>query len=132
VGEEPTGAEGSRGNKKKVEWQDIERSAFEKGLTVSEFHSMSPRQFQNYCDAWVRRRSMEFEHTRAICYYMVAVNRDPKKALPTMEKFWPLPTDDKKHEDISKDRAAEIRRKYAMAAEIAARHNMINDGGTIV
>lgn len=46
-----------------------------------------------------QRRSHEFEHTRAICYHIVAVNRDPKKAFPTMEKFWPLPSDKEGAED---------------------------------
>jgi len=36
---------------------------------------------------------LEFEHTRALCYHIIAVNRDPKKPFPTMQKFWPLPTD---------------------------------------
>lgn len=43
--------------------------------------------------AYNKDRSRQFEHTRAICYYIAAVNRDPKKSFPTIEKFWPLPSD---------------------------------------
>jgi len=53
-----------------------------------------------------KRRSQEFEHTRAICYHIVAVNRDPKKVFPKIEKFWPLPSDD----DSLPDEDAEYKR----------------------
>jgi hypothetical protein len=53
-----------------------------------------------------RRRSQAFEHTRAICYHIAAVNRDPKKSFPTMQKYWPLPTD----EDSEPDEQTEYKR----------------------
>ncbi len=37
---------------------------------------------------------------------IAAVNRDPKKVFPTIEKFWPLPTD----KDGSVDEKAEEKR----------------------
>jgi len=46
------------------------------------------------CKGFFRRRSHDFEHTRAICYHIAAVNRDPKKPFPSIAKYWPLPTDD--------------------------------------
>lgn len=55
---------------------------------------------------YARRRSHEFEHTRAVCYHIVAVNRDPKKSFPTMQKYWPLPTD----EDGELDEQSEYKR----------------------
>lgn len=39
------------------------------------------------------KRAHDFEHTRALVYSNYAINRDPKKAFPSIEKFWPLPTD---------------------------------------
>jgi hypothetical protein len=51
------------------------------------------RQFVTMTRGYNKRRSLDFEHTRAICYHVVAVNRDPKKPFPTIQKFWELPTD---------------------------------------
>lgn len=39
------------------------------------------------------KRSHDFEHTRAIVYALAASNWDPKKSMPTLQKFWPLLTD---------------------------------------
>ena len=43
-----------------------------------------------------KQREYQFEHTRAICYFIAGTNRDPKKPFPTMEEFWKLGTDPKK------------------------------------
>ena len=53
-----------------------------------------------------RKMSHEYEHTRALCYMYASVNRDPKKAWPSIQKFWPLPTD----EDSAIDEKAEEKR----------------------
>jgi hypothetical protein len=46
-------------------------------------------------EGYQKKRSQDFEHTRAIVYMIAATNRDPKKSFPTIREFWPLPTDSK-------------------------------------
>lgn len=43
--------------------------------------------------AYNRMRANQFEHTRVIVYTLASANRDPKKPWPSIEEFWPLPTD---------------------------------------
>lgn len=57
-------------------------------------------------------RAYQFEHTRAICYTVLSVNRDPKKPFPTMEKYWPLPTDDVVDEKAEEKRLLGILEKF--------------------
>lgn len=76
------------------------------GLSYAIYASTTWRSFVLMAKGYNRRRSLEFEHTRAICYHIVAVNRDPKKPFPKIEKFWPLPTDD----DNAPDEQAEYKR----------------------
>lgn len=64
------------------------------GISCSEFIAMTWRSYVLTVRGFNKKRSREFEHTRSICYHIVAVNRDPKKPFPKIEKFWPLPTDD--------------------------------------
>lgn len=59
-----------------------------------------------------QKRSHEFEHTRAICYNILAVNRDPKKPFPTIEKFWPLSTDEAVDEQAEEKRLLAILDKF--------------------
>lgn len=59
-----------------------------------------------------QKRSHEFEHTRAICYHILAVNRDPKKPFPSIEKFWPLSTDDAIDEQAEEKRLLAILDKF--------------------
>lgn len=54
-----------------------------------------------------RMQSKQFEHTRAITYMMAATNRDSAKNFPTMQQFWPLPTD-AIEEERKKDEAMEF------------------------
>lgn len=55
---------------------------------------MTWREYLLALQGFADRRSREFEHTRAIVYYTVMVNRDPDRPFPTIEEFWPLHTDD--------------------------------------
>lgn len=55
---------------------------------------MTWREYVLTCRGFAIKRSHDFEHTRAIVYNSAAIHRDPKKAFPKIEKFWPLPTDD--------------------------------------
>jgi hypothetical protein len=76
------------------------------------------RQFQNMVEAYNTRISRQYEHTRAICYYIAAANRDPKKPFPqTMQKFWPLPTDGHTERVIDADRKKKILELYDKAKE---------------
>lgn len=59
-----------------------------------------------------QKRSHEFEHTRAICYNILAVNRDPKKPFPAIEKFWPLSTDEEIDMDAEEKRLLGILEKF--------------------
>lgn len=59
-----------------------------------------------------QKRAHEFEHTRAICYHIVAVNRDPNKSFPTIEKFWSLSTDEVIDEKAEEARLQAILDKY--------------------
>ena len=79
---------------------------------------MSANQFNNWIESYHKRSIKAFEHTRAICYYVAASNRDPKKAFPTMQKFWPLPTDEKNTRTLDKTRAEEIKAKYEQAKQM--------------
>lgn len=91
--------------------------AAEAGLSLSEFYDMSPRQFKNYMDGYRARMVKQYEHTRAICYFIAASNRDPKKSFPTMQKFWPLPTDERTTEVLDRSRAEKIRQLYEQAKQ---------------
>lgn len=74
---------------------------------------MSMRQFQNAVEAYNIRVSKGFEHTRAICYYIAAANRDPKKPFPkTMQAFWPLPTDEHTVKKIDEGRTKKLLALY--------------------
>lgn len=64
------------------------------GLKPADFYRMTWREYVLTCRGFAIKRSHAFEHTRAVVYNNAALNRDPKKAFPTIEKFWPLPTDD--------------------------------------
>lgn len=79
---------------------------------------MSSKQFSNYVEAHNRKVSKDFEHTRAICYYVAASNRDPKKSFPSIQKFWPLPTDGDTMQKLDADRAAKIREMYDKAKQM--------------
>ncbi len=68
-------------------------------MTVKQFQACTYREFFLMMQGYALRRTHEFESTRAICYYIAAVNWDTKKSpLPSIEKFWPLDTDDKEAE----------------------------------
>lgn len=71
---------------------------------------MTWREYVLTLRGFANRRSHDFEHTRAIVYYQLMVNRDPKKPFPSMEKFWPLRTDDT--EGIESDEEEEGKRLY--------------------
>lgn len=88
------------------------------GLTLLEYYAMSERQFLNYQEAFNKRTARQYEHTRVICYYIAAANRDPKKSFPSLQKFWPLPTDGKTMEVIDKGRADRIKALYEQAKEM--------------
>lgn len=65
-----------------------------------------------------KKRSLEFEHTRVICYTLAAVNRSSEKAFPTMNEFWPLPTD----EEAVKETKEELEEMHArLLAELKNR-----------
>lgn len=61
-----------------------------------------------------RKRAQEFEHTRIVTYTIAAANRDPSKPFPTIEAYWPLPTDEgeveKRVEDLNEVQAKAIER----------------------
>jgi hypothetical protein len=74
------------------------------------------RQFQNAVDAYNTRLSRGFENTRAICFYIAAANRDPKKPFPkSIQQFWPLPTDQHTERVIDDDRKKRIMALYEKA-----------------
>jgi hypothetical protein len=87
-------------------------------LTLKEFYSLSPKQFANFIEAMHLKKSKEFEHTRAICWYIAGSNRDPKKSFPSLQKFWPLPTDENTMKVLDEQRRKEIFEKYEQAKKI--------------
>lgn len=88
------------------------------GLTLREYYGMSMRQFQNMVEAYNLRISRQYEHTRAVCFYIAAANRDPKKPFPaTMQKFWPLPTDGHTERVLTEERRKKILDLYEKAKE---------------
>lgn len=91
------------------------RYAFEMGLTLDEFNKMSPREFQVASEAFHVKMSRQFEHTRAISYMIAAANRDPKKSFPSIQKWWPLPTDGQTVRKLDEARKREIMQLYAEA-----------------
>lgn len=66
-------------------------------MSVKQFQACTYREFVLMMEGYSLRRTHDFEHTRAICYYQAAANWDTKKSpLPSIEKFWPLDTDEVK------------------------------------
>lgn len=86
----------------------------EMGLLPDQYIRLTWREFILMSRGYNKRRSQDFEHTRLICYHIVAVNRDPKKPFPTVQKFMPLPTDDDNlpNEDEEYKRLKGILNKY--------------------
>jgi len=64
------------------------------GFKAQDYYRMTWREYLLTVRGFSKKRSHDFEHTRAIVYNILAVNRDPKKPFPAIEKLWPLPTDD--------------------------------------
>lgn len=91
------------------------RYAFEMGMTIDQFNSISPRDFRLASEAHHTRTSKQFEHTRAISYMIAAANRDPKRSFPTIEKWWPLPTDGETMKRLDSERAKRIMELYEQA-----------------
>lgn len=57
---------------------------------------------------------------------IAAVNRDPKKRMPTMQKWWPLPTDENQ---APTERAEELKAKLSrIDALMKKRLNKIPNG----
>lgn len=65
-----------------------------------------------------KKQSLEFEHTRAICYYIYAVNTDSKGRV-SMKNFWPLFTD---REEIGQTQEEEYKEIFARER---ARHKQV-------
>lgn len=78
------------------------------GMAPTEYYRMTWRQYILTRRGHGIKRSHEFEHTRAIVYHFISVHRDPNKPFPSMEKFWPLPTDD---HDIDENDAKRLEEK---------------------
>lgn len=73
------------------------------GLVAIDFYRMTWREYMLTMKGFATKRSHEFEHTRAIVYNNIAINRDPKKPFPTIDKFWPLPTDNNEASEIENE-----------------------------
>jgi hypothetical protein len=61
------------------------------GLTISEYHSMTPYQFSLAAEGYMNRYWKQWEHTRHISY--VVAQSNSSKTLPPPSKWMPLPTD---------------------------------------
>lgn len=83
------------------------------GLHPGEYQKMTWREYVLMWRAFNKKRTLEFEHTRAICYYAVAPYM--KNKMP-IQKFWPLETDGEKNED----RAEEMKRLLEVAKQRTA------------
>lgn len=70
------------------------------GYKPKEYYNLTYSECTTAMAGYFKRRSREFEHTRAICWTIAAVNRDPKKKMPEVTKWWPLPTDEKVERDV--------------------------------
>lgn len=81
-------------------WEEIETFVIgDLGYTYQQYANLTWREFIIKQIAFYKKQSKDYGHTRAICYYIAAVNRDPKKSFPSIEKFWPLPHDDENAPD---------------------------------
>lgn len=60
------------------------------GLLPDQFYKMIWREYVLMWRAYSKKRTLEFEHTRAICYTNTAPYLKNKMS---MQKFWPLETD---------------------------------------
>jgi hypothetical protein len=60
---------------------------------------MTWREYVTAVRGFDRRRCKEFEHTRAICFFVMSYGfKENKTKINSMQEMWPLPTDIK--EDI--------------------------------
>lgn len=64
------------------------------GYTHEDYYWMTEAECNDAITGYYNKKNREYDHTRMICWYIVAVNRDPKKKMPAPNKFWPLPFDE--------------------------------------
>lgn len=77
----------------------------EMGLSYCDFIRMTFKQFYYAYAGFHKSETKKFEHTRVICWFIAAANRDPKKHFPgSPEKFWPLPTDKDQQRSAARDK----------------------------
>lgn len=82
------------------------------GYKPWEYYRLTFREYNSAVTGYFTRLSKEYEHTRAICYVIASVNRDPKKRMPPINKFWPLPTDEE-YSAPTAERAAQLKEKLS-------------------
>lgn len=81
------------------------------GLSPKEYYSITWREYVLMWRAYNKKRTLAYEHTRAICFTMASPYMKNKVSL---KQFWPLDIDDEEvDEDEGKKRleAAKLRRK---------------------
>jgi hypothetical protein len=61
------------------------------GLDPLRLFSLSLRQFFAYVRGWRREKAEREAQLRNIYGVLVMANRDTKKAVPVIEKMWPIP-----------------------------------------
>lgn len=69
------------------------------GIRPVDYYRMTYREFFNSVNGYQKKIIKEYDHTRHICWTIAAVNRDPKKPMQPVKKFWPLPTDEEKEDN---------------------------------
>lgn len=74
-------------------------------------------------EGYSKRRSFQWEHTRAILYGYCAVNRDPKKKFPSIQQFMPLSTDAEVDEQTEGKRLQAHIDKYKLMKKTQAEKN---------
>lgn len=91
------------------------------GYKPWEYYRLSINECLTAISGFLKGKTKQYEHTRAICYTIASVNRDPKKRMPPVDKWWPLPTDD--GYVVSRDRALELKEKLARVDEMMKKRN---------
>lgn len=83
------------------------------GLEPDRLLSFNLRQVYEYAKGIKKRRAIEENHIRKFAYLFASANKDPKKAFPQLQEFWPIPYLDRGYESTfgTPEENAEIKQK---------------------
>lgn len=75
-------------------------------MKPKEYYALTWSEYVDMQQGFNDRLCLEYEHTRAICYYTYIVNVESKHHI-SMQQFWPLPSDPISENEMSKENLTE-------------------------